>query len=111
MPSPTYQRLQALLAVHVETLEQPRLFVQLQTYPTGDLILDLLENFLSSSGGFGSHGFESCELLKQARKLRHHGGKLSKENSRAAATSFVLSGQHGLIRKHSEYSYYRLAHT
>ena len=53
---PTHQTLQTLLAVHVETLEQPRLFVWLQTYPTGDLVLDLLESFLSSSGGFGSHG-------------------------------------------------------
>ncbi|CAI8045796.1 hypothetical protein GBAR_LOCUS25326, partial [Geodia barretti] len=56
LSSPTYQTLQALLAIHVETLEQPRLFVGLQTYPTGDLVLDLLEGFLGSSGGFGSHG-------------------------------------------------------
>jgi hypothetical protein len=56
LSSPTYQTLQALLAIHVETLEQPRLFVGLQTYPTGDLVLDLLESFLGSSGGFGSHG-------------------------------------------------------
>ena len=54
--SPMYQRLEALLTKHVETLEQLRLCVGLQTYPTGDLVLDLLESFLSSSGGFGSHG-------------------------------------------------------
>ena len=52
---PTYQTLQALLTEHVEALEQSRLFVWLQTYPTGDLVLDPLESFLSSSGGFGSH--------------------------------------------------------
>ena len=52
----TYQTLQALLAKHVEAPEQLWLFVGLQTYPTGDLVLDLLESFLGSSGGFGSHG-------------------------------------------------------
>ena len=53
--SPMYQILEALLTKHVETLEHLRLCVGLQTYPTGDLVLDLLESFLSSSGGFGSH--------------------------------------------------------
>ena len=53
---PMYHRLQALLTKDVETLEQFWLYVGLQTYPTGDLVLDLLESFLSSSGGFGSHG-------------------------------------------------------
>ncbi|CAI7992483.1 hypothetical protein GBAR_LOCUS1016 [Geodia barretti] len=33
LSSLTYHTLQALLAIHVETLEQPRLFVGLQTYP------------------------------------------------------------------------------
>ena len=64
---PTYQTLQALLAKHVETLEQPRLFVGLQTYPTGDLVLDLLESFLGSSGGFGSHGSVSSAADKLER--------------------------------------------
>ena len=63
-----YQTLQALLAVHVETLEQPRLFVWLQTYPTGDAVLDLLESFLSSSGGFGSHGSVSSAADKLERE-------------------------------------------
>ena len=64
-----YQTLQALLTVHVETLEQPRLFVWLQTYPTGDLVLDLLESFLSSSGGFGSHdsGSSAADKLERER--------------------------------------------
>ena len=53
---PMYHRLQALLTKDVETLEQFWLCVGLQTYPTGDLVLHLLESFLSSSGGFGSHG-------------------------------------------------------
>ena len=53
---PMYQRLEALLTKHMETLEQLRSCVGLQTYPTGDLVLDLLESFLSSNGGFGSHG-------------------------------------------------------
>ena len=57
--SPMYQRLEALLTKHVETLEQLWLCVGLQTYPTCDLVLDLLESFLSSSGGFGSHGSAS----------------------------------------------------
>ena len=52
----SYQSLQALLAKDVEALEQLWLFVGLQTYPAGDLFLDLLESFLGSSGGFGSHG-------------------------------------------------------
>ena len=51
-----YQRLEALLTKHMETLEQLWSCVGLQTYPTSDLVLDLLESFLSSSGGFGSHG-------------------------------------------------------
>ena len=51
----SYQSLQALFAKHMETLEQLWLFVGLQTYPAGDLFLDLLESFLGSSGGFGSH--------------------------------------------------------
>ena len=51
----SYQSLQALLAKDVEALEQLWLFVGLQTYPAGDLFLDLLESFLGSSGGFGSH--------------------------------------------------------
>ena len=67
LTSPTYQTLQALLAIHVETLEQPRLFVGLQTYPTGDLVLDLLEGFLGSSGGFGSHGSVSSAADKIER--------------------------------------------
>jgi hypothetical protein len=67
LSSPTYQTLQALLAIHVETLEQPRLFVGLQTYPTGDLVLDLLESFLGSSGGFGSHGSVSSAADKLER--------------------------------------------
>ena len=62
-----HQTLQALLTVYVETLEQPRLFVRLQTYPTGDLVLDLLESFLSSSGGFGSHGSGSIAADKIKR--------------------------------------------
>ncbi|CAI8041730.1 hypothetical protein GBAR_LOCUS23161 [Geodia barretti] len=64
LSSPTYQTLQALLAIHVEALEQPWLFVGLQAYPTGDLVLDLLESFLGSSGGFGSHG----SVSRQARE-------------------------------------------
>ena len=64
---PTYQTLQALLAVHVETLEQLWLFIWLQTYPTGDLVLDLLESFLSSSGGFGSHDSGSSAEDKLVR--------------------------------------------
>ena len=62
--------LQALLAVHVETLEQPWLFVWLQTYPTGDLVLDLLESFLSSSGGFGSHGSSTTDKLERGSSGR-----------------------------------------
>ena len=62
-----YQTLQALLTVHVETFEQPRLFVWLQTYPTGNLVLDLLESFLSSSGGFGSHDSGSSAADKLER--------------------------------------------
>ena len=53
--SPMYQRLEALFTKHMETFEQLWLCVGLQTYPTGDLVLDLLESILSSSGGFGSH--------------------------------------------------------
>ena len=45
----SYQSLQALLAKDVETLEQLWLFVGLQTYPAGDLFLDLLVSFLGSS--------------------------------------------------------------
>ena len=67
LSSPTYQTLQALLAIHVEALEQPRLFVGVQTYPTGDLVLDLLEGFLGSSGGFGSHGSVSSAADKLER--------------------------------------------
>ena len=51
----SYQSLQAVLAKHMETFEQLWLIVGLQTYPAGDLFLDLLESFLGSSGGFGSH--------------------------------------------------------
>ena len=67
LSSPTYQTLQALFTIHVETLEQSRLFVGLQTYPTGDLVLDLLKSFLGSSGGgFGSHG--SLSVVQQIAK-------------------------------------------
>ena len=51
----TYERSETLLTKHVKTLEQLRLCVGLQTYPTRDLFLDLLESLLSSCGGFGSH--------------------------------------------------------
>ena len=67
---PTYQTLQALLTVHMETLEQPRLFVWLQTYPTGDLVLDLLESFLSSSEGLGSHGSSTADKLERGTSGR-----------------------------------------
>ena len=61
------ETLQAPLTVHVEALEEPRLFVGLQTYPTGDLFLDLLESFLGRCGGFGSHGFPSSVADKLER--------------------------------------------
>ena len=64
----TSQTLQALLAKHVEALEQLRLFVGLQTYPAGDLVLDLLESFLGSSGGFGSHGSVSSYATVEAKE-------------------------------------------
>ena len=54
--SPLCQGQEALFTKHVETLEQLWLCVGLQTYPTGDLFLDLQESLLHSSGGFGSHG-------------------------------------------------------
>ena len=65
--SPIYETLQAPLAEHVETVEEPRLFVGLQTYPTGDLFLDLLESFLGRCGGFGSHGSVTSAADKQER--------------------------------------------
>jgi hypothetical protein len=61
--------LEALLAKHVETLEQLGPFVGPQTYPTGDLVLDLLESFLGSSGGFGSHGSVSSGADKLRERL------------------------------------------
>ena len=78
-----YQMLQALLTVHMETLEQPRLFVRLQTYPTGDLVLDLLESFLSSSGGFDSHGSGSSAAKggKTRRLVSRKGRKKLPGNS------------------------------
>ena len=44
--SAMYQGLETLLTKHVETLEQLWSCVGLQIYPTGDLVLDLLESFL-----------------------------------------------------------------
>jgi hypothetical protein len=63
----TYQRSETMLTKHVKTLEQLGLCVGLQTYPTGDLVLDLLESFLGSSGGFGSHGSVSSAADKLER--------------------------------------------
>ena len=55
----------------MEALEQLWLFVGIQTYPTGDLFLDLLESFLGSSGGFGSHGsVSSAAADKLERRSR-----------------------------------------
>ena len=51
----TYQRSETMLTKHVKTLEQLGLCVGLQTYPTRDLLLDLLESPPSSCGGSGSH--------------------------------------------------------
>ena len=51
----TYQRSETMLTKHVKTLEQLGLCVGLQTYPTRDLFLDLLESPPSSCGGSGSH--------------------------------------------------------
>ena len=73
--SPTYQTLQALLTIDVKTLEQLWLFVGVQTYPTGHLLLDLLESFLDSSGGFGSHGSVSSAADKLERGSGQDWGK------------------------------------
>ena len=81
--SPTYQTLQALLAIHVETFEQPRLFVGLQTYPAGDLVLDLLESFLGSSGEFGSHGSVSSAEDKLERASSEDCGKQERKSAKA----------------------------
>ena len=51
----------------METLEQLWLFVGVQTYPTGHLVLDLLESFLNVSRGFGSHGSVSSTADKLGR--------------------------------------------
>ena len=80
LSSPTYQTLQALLTEHVETFEEPRLFVGLQTYPTGDLFLDLLESFLGRCGGFGSHG----SIASAADKLERGSGLVKTEASKPA---------------------------
>ena len=77
LSSTPYQRLEALLAKHVETLEQLWLCVGLQTYPTGDLFLDLVESFLSSSGGFCSHGY--VDKLEGLVKAEASGKQVSKK--------------------------------
>ena len=59
----------------METLEQLWLFVGVQTYPTRHLLLDLLESFLGSSEGFGSHGSVSSAADKLERGSGQDWGK------------------------------------
>ena len=95
----SYQTLQALLAEHMEALEQLWLFVGLQTYPAGDLVLDLLESFLGSSGGFGSH-----DSVSTAARLRLATKEIRK--SRSKAQNLTAVGKMGGTRKQfSAYQY------
>jgi hypothetical protein len=55
--------LEALLAKDVATVEGLGLLAAPLTYSTGDLVLDVLESFLGSSGGFGSHGSVSSGAI------------------------------------------------